>query len=179
MAELSTIARPYAAAAFDVANASPDSLDSWSRQLEFLAQAMREPKVLNYLSSPALTRDKRIETLIGLVDGEVSDDFRRFIGLLVDNKRYDAFPAIAAEFAELRNKQEDSATARIYSAYELSDKQIKKIVKDLQSKFNKKLKPEVTVDPELIGGVRVVVGDQVLDTSVQAQLQRLYHKLVA
>lgn len=179
MAELSTIARPYTDAAFAAAQGASADLNTWINPLNVLGQAVQDPKVQQILSSPTVDNDKRISVLTSFVDGELPKGFENFIRLLIENKRHAALPAIAEQFQILKNQQEGSARADIYSAFELSQEQIDKVVSDLQPKFDKKLKPVVTIDPSLIGGVRVVVGDHVLDTSVQAQLSRLYHKLVA
>jgi F-type H+-transporting ATPase subunit delta len=99
--------------------------------------------------------------------------------LLVDNNRILLLPQIAEQFEALKNKREGTALAQITSAFELTGEQVAELVSGLEKKFGLKLKPQVTVDPALIGGVRVLVGDQVLDTSVQAQLARMRDALVA
>ena len=104
---------------------------------------------------------------------------RNFIELLVENDRLLLLPDIATQFVVLRNRHDGTAQAEITSAFELSDAQVKELVTALEHKFGLKLKPSVTVDPSLIGGVRVAVGDQVLDTSVQAQLARMRDTLAA
>jgi F-type H+-transporting ATPase subunit delta len=99
--------------------------------------------------------------------------------LLVENDRLLLLPDIAEQFAALRNRHDGTAQAEITSAFEMSDAQVQELVAALEQKFGLKLKPSVTVDPSLIGGVRVAVGDQVLDTSVQAQLARMRDQLAA
>lgn len=102
-----------------------------------------------------------------------------FIDLLVENDRVITLPEIAEQFEDLKNRHEGSAIAKIVSAYELSDSQVQELLAGLEKKFGVKLKPEITVDNSIIGGIRVTVGDQVLDTSVQAQLTRLRDTLAA
>src|SRR5690606_4159326 len=104
---------------------------------------------------------------------------RNFIELLIENNRILVLPQVAEQFELLKNELEGTALAEISSAFPLSDDQVQQLVAGLEKKFGLKLKPVVTVDSELIGGVRVVVGDQVLDTSVQAQLARMRDTLAA
>jgi F-type H+-transporting ATPase subunit delta len=92
---------------------------------------------------------------------------------LIENGRVSLLPEIGAQFAVLKNAQEGAADAHITSAFEISAAQVADLVKTLEKKFGRKLNPTVTVDASLIGGVRVVVGDEVLDTSVRAKLQQM------
>lgn len=179
MAELSTIARPYAEALFSSASTDRDSLASWSELLSELATLSEHPEVRAALSDPRISQSQRNELFTGLVKTKLSDSARNFISLLVDNDRILLLPQIALQFDLLRHQLEGTAQADIASAYPLSDDQVNELVAGLEKKFNLKLKPVVTVDPDLIGGVRIVVGDQVLDTSVQAQLASMRDKLVA
>lgn len=179
MAELSTIARPYAEALFASARNDQAALESWSSLLSELAQLVSIDDVREAMTDPRLNASKRIELLTGLVKSPLSDAARNFIALLVDNQRILVLPQIAEQFEHLKNQLEGTALAEIRSAFPLSDEQVQQLVAGLEKKFGLKLKPAVTVDPELIGGVRVIVGDQVLDTSVQAQLARMRDTLAA
>ena len=99
--------------------------------------------------------------------------------MLAENGRITLLPEISTQFAELRNASEGAADADIFSAFEISADQLSQLVATLEKKFGRKLNPTVTVDPSLIGGVRVVVGDEVLDTSVRAKLQRMHVALAS
>lgn len=99
--------------------------------------------------------------------------------LLVENDRLLLLPEIASQFLWLKNRHEGTADAEIASAFALTDAQVADLVAGLEKKFGVKIKPTVRVDASLIGGVRVAVGDQVLDTSVRAQLDRMRDALVA
>ncbi|WP_028357205.1 F0F1 ATP synthase subunit delta [Brackiella oedipodis] len=178
MAELSTIARPYAEAAYAAAKQAAD-LPAWQEALNELAQIVSLPKIQELLANPKLDNDQRVSLLKELVSDSAPEHFDNFINVIVEQERWIALPSIAEQFRVLKNRAEGSATAKIISAFELSESQVQELLSDLQQKFNVTLKPEVSVDPSLIGGVRVEVGDQVLDTSVQAQLTRLRHKLAA
>jgi F-type H+-transporting ATPase subunit delta len=109
----------------------------------------------------------------------LNPEARNFINMLIENGRLTLLPEIAAQFHELKNAQEGAADAQISSAFELSDAQVKEIIAALEKKFGRKLNPSVTVNKSLIGGVRVVVGDEVLDTSVSAKLQKMHDALTA
>ncbi|NLC35865.1 MAG: F0F1 ATP synthase subunit delta [Alcaligenaceae bacterium] len=179
MAELSTIARPYAEAVFASARNDQATLETWSSLLSELAQLVGIDDVREAMTDPRLNASKRIELLTGLVKSPLSDAARNFVALLIENHRILALPQIAEQFEQLKNQLEGTALADIRSAFSLSDEQVQQLIAGLEKKFGLKLKPAVTVDPELIGGVRVVVGDQVLDTSVQAQLARMRDTLAA
>ncbi len=179
MAELSTIARPYAEALFAAARDDQASLASWSDLLAELAQVAENDDVRAALTDPRLNAAQRVELFSGLVKSPLTDQARNLIELLVGNNRILVLSQIAEQFEELKNELEGTALAQIYSAYELDDSQVDELVTGLQKKFGLKLKPSVTVDASLIGGVRVIVGDQVLDTSVQAQLTRMRDMLAA
>lgn len=179
MAELSTIARPYAEALFAAANEDPAGLASWSALVGELAQVAGLSDVREALTDPRLTNADRTELFIGLIKTPLSQWARNFVELLVNNHRILALPQIAEQFEELKNQREGTALAQIISAFPLDDKQVQELVAGLEKKFGLKLKPSVTIDASLIGGVRVVVGDQVLDTSVRAQLVRMRDKLAA
>ncbi|MBC7202273.1 MAG: F0F1 ATP synthase subunit delta [Pusillimonas sp.] len=179
MAELSTIARPYAEALFTSAKGDQASLASWSDLVNELAAVASLEDVRDALTDPRLSNEQRFELFCGLVKSALSDQARNFIELLVQNGRILLLPQIAEQFDLLKNQFEGSAVAQITSAFELSDAQVNELLAGLEKKFGLKLKPSVTVDPSLIGGVRVVVGDQVLDTSVQAQLARMRDTLAA
>lgn len=179
MAELSTIARPYAEALFATAQEDQAGLVSWLDLVNQLAAVASLEDVREALTDPRLNNAQRTELFCGLIKLPLSEKARSFIGLLVNNDRILLLPQIAEQFDALKNQLEGSALAEITSAFALDDAQVQELVVGLEKKFGLKLKPAVTVDPALIGGVRVVVGDQVLDTSVQAQLVRMRDTLAA
>jgi len=184
MAELSTIARPYAQALFASVQSDPAALTAWSALLADLAQLIDLAAVRDALSDPRLNDAQRGDTLRALLEKARSGaalpvKATAFIDLLLANDRILALPQIAAQFEALKNKQAGTALADITSAFALDETQISTLVAGLEKKFGLKLKPVVTVDPALIGGVRVAVGDQVLDTSVRARLTQLRDTLAA
>ncbi len=179
MAELSTIARPYAEALFATARDQQGGLESWSELLTELAQLASNSDVRDALTDPRLNLDQRTGLFTGLVKSPLSEQANNLIRLLVENNRILLLEQIAQQFVLLKHQHEGSALAEITSAYPMTDAQVTELVAGLEKKFGLKLTPAVTVDEELIGGVRVIVGDQVLDTSVQAQLARMRDTLVA
>ncbi len=180
MAENSTIARPYAEALFSATKGAAENLESTTNSLRSLAKLMGMEDVRQAVSDPRLDDTQRCDLVKGLLIGVKLDaHLDNFIELVVSNDRLLLMSEIAEQFQALKDEAEGVAQAEIVSAFPMSDAQVAELVQLLEPKFNLKLKPHVTVDAALIGGVRVVVGDYVLDTSVQAQLNRMRDALVA
>ena len=179
MAELATIARPYAEALFRVAEAG--DLAGWSTFVEELAQVARLPDVLSIASSPKISRAQISDLLLAALKSPLKDNAqaKNLVQMLVDNHRLPLLPEIATQFEELKNAREGAADALIVSAFPLEGAQLDDLVASLERKFKRKLKPTVQVDSSLIGGVRVTVGDEVLDTSVRARLASMQTALTA
>jgi F-type H+-transporting ATPase subunit delta len=170
MAELATIARPYAEALFGIADGG--DVAAWSALVQELAQVARLPEVLSVATSPKVGRAQVVELLLAAVKSPQKEapQAKNFVQMLVDNHRLALLPEIAVQFDELKNAREGAADALIVSAFALEGQQLADLTASLERKFKRKLKPTVQVDPSLIGGVRVTVGDEVLDTSVRARL---------
>lgn len=181
MAELATIARPYAEALFRVAKAGngATNLAAWSSLVSEMAQVAALPDVKALADNPKVSNQLIVDTFLSVLKSPVNNEAKNFINMLVENGRMSLLPEIGAQFHALKNAQEGAADAEITSAFELSDAQVKELVATLEKKFGRKLNPSVTVDPALIGGVRVLVGDEVLDTSVRAKLQQMHVALAA
>jgi len=177
MAELATIARPYAEALFRVAQSG--NLAAWSGLVTEMAQIAANPDFQALASNPKVSEQQVSDTLLALLKSPVGAEAKNFIAMLVENGRLALLPEIAAQFHALKNAQEGAADARITSAFALTDAQVADLMAALEKKFGRKLNPSVTVDESLIGGVRVVVGDEVLDTSVRAKLQQMHVALAA
>ncbi|WP_420475386.1 F0F1 ATP synthase subunit delta [Noviherbaspirillum sp. ST9] len=177
MAELATIARPYAEALFRVAKSG--NLAAWSDLVSEMAAVAALPDVKSFASNPKLSDKQVSETFLSLLKSNVSPEAKNFVGMLVENGRLSLLPEIGAQFHVLKNASEGAADAEITSAFALTDAQVKDLVATLEKKFGRKLNPTVTVDTSLIGGVRVTVGDEVLDTSVRAKLQKMHAALAS
>ena len=171
MAELATVARPYAEALFRVAKAG--NLAQWSDLVSELAQIGSHDEVLAFARNPKVSDGDVLATVTSLLKSPLTPEANNFLSMLIENGRIALLPEIGAQFHELKNGVEGAADAEITSAYDLDAAQTASLVSTLEQKFGRKLNPHVTVDPQLIGGVRVVVGDEVLDTSVKARLEQM------
>lgn len=176
MAELATVARPYAEALFRVAQAG--NLAAWSDMVSELAQIGGHAEVLAYARNPKVSESDVAAAIQALLKSPLNAEAQNFLSMLIENGRIELLPEIGAQFQLLKNSAEGAADAEITSAFELNAAQVAELVNTLEKKFSRKLNPNVTVDPSLIGGVRVVVGDEVLDTSVRAKLQQMRVALV-
>ena len=177
MAELATLARPYAEALFRVAKNG--NMSVWSDLVSELAQIGGHPDVKSLVDNPNLADQQISDALISLLKSGNSGEVKNLVEMLVQNGRVTLLPEIGAQFQLLKNAYEGSADAQIISAFEMSDEQVRQVLVPLERKFGRKLIPTVSVDGSLIGGVRVIVGDEVLDTSVRAKLQQMHDALVS
>ena len=177
MAEIATVARPYAEALFRVAQSG--DMAAWSEVVSELTQLGEHADLQAFASNPSVTQAQLADTIAALVKTPLSAEAKNFIAMLIENRRMTLLPEIGAQFMVLKNAQEGAADADIQSAFEMSQAQVAELLASLEKKFGRKLNPSVTVDPSLIGGVRVVVGDEVLDTSVRARLQQMHVALAS
>lgn len=174
MAELSTIARPYADAAFRVASSGKGDLNAWNTLLAEMAAVADTAEMRALVLDPNITPDAIYGVFAGVLKSGLDAEAQNFLRLMVENDRVAALPEVASQFAALKNRKEGSADAEIASAFPLTDAQVSELIAGLRKKFGGvELKAHVKVEPELIGGVRVTVGDEVFDTSVRAQLERM------
>ena len=177
MAELATIARPYAEALYRVAKSG--NLSAWSELVAEMAQAAAHPDVIALAHNPKVSAAQTAEAFLSVLKSPVTEEAKNFISTLTEYDRLTVLPEIAVQFHALKNADAGAADAEIISAFELSPTQVSELAATLEKKFGRKLHPTVTVDSSLIGGVRIVVGDQVLDTSVRAKLQQMHNALTA
>ena len=172
MAEFATIARPYAKALFSLAQ-EKNQIESWLGELKELAAVVQDEKVIAFIEKPETGASEKAETLKGLV-GIKNVELANFITVLAEQKRLLVLPEIYAQYQDLTLIHNNTKSAVIYSAYELSSQQLADVTDILTKRFNSKLDVVAKVAPELIGGIKVEVGDQVLDLSVQGKLNALY-----
>ena len=177
MAELATVARPYAEALFRVAQTG--DMAAWSEIVSELAHIGANQDVQDFARNPNVKPAQVADAFASLIKSPLTTEAKNLIAVLIENRRVALLPEIGAQFLVLKNAQEGAANAHITSAFELSGAQVAELIAALEKKFGRKLNPTVTVDPSLIGGVRVVVGDEVLDTSVRAKLQQMEVALAA
>ena len=178
MAEPTTIARPYAEAAFALAR-DAGALPAWSEMLRFAATVVGDARVAAALDNPRLDAAAKESLLLSIGGDRFTGEARNFIRVLVEAERVTLLPQISAMFETLKNEAEATAKATIESAFELTDAQVAELQGALEHRFGKKIETTVTVNPDLIGGARVTVGDAVLDGSVQAKLAAMHARLRA
>ena len=169
MAELVTIARPYADAAFALASGA-DALGPWSEALDRLAAIAATPEIKNCIDDPKLAADDLAQLMLDLGGDQLGEEQQNFVRVLVENERLHALPDIRDLFLELKNGHEGVKDAEIVTAFPLSASALKSLKKNLEGRFKAKLNVTVSEDPDLIGGVRVIVGDEVIDASIRAKL---------
>jgi F-type H+-transporting ATPase subunit delta len=177
MAEISTIARPYAEALYRVAGGG--DLAAWATLVSRMADVAGNPDMQAVISNPKLAPEQVYEVFAGVLGVPLKGASENFIKTLIDNGRLAVLPEIAAQFHALKNAGEGTADAAIYSAFPMTDAQVRELIATLEKKFGVKLTPSVIVDPSLIGGVRVVVNDEVLDTSIRTRLEQMRVALTA
>ena len=172
MAELVTIARPYAEAIFALAK-ERNKLSEWSDMLSLLVTVYDDPQLQAAIASPTVTRAD-IERLMLAVCGEQIDgNAQNFIQLLVQNGRLPAVAEIRRLFDLLKSEYEGVVEARISSAFPLEGQELEKIVSLLSKRYQKNISPTVDINSDLIGGIMVQVGDKVWDASVRGRLQEM------
>ena len=176
MAEVSTIVRPYAVAAFKLAR-ERNALAHWSEMLGFAAAVAADSRIQVYIENPDTTSAELEKTFLAVVGDKLDEAGKNLIKLLVEYGRLGLMPEVAAAFEELKAEAEGVLEAEITAATNPTDAEVKALVKRLESKFGKKIEAKVKVDPEIIGGVKIIVGDTVIDASVRGQLQELAYTL--
>jgi F-type H+-transporting ATPase subunit delta len=176
MAEIATIARPYAEALFKAAGANAADAIAW---LEELAAVAGNEQLRQFADNPKFSNEQVYEVVTGVLKTSLPALGQNFLRTVLENGRLAVLPEIAAQFRALVNAQRGVSDAVVYSAYDIDAATLADLTAALEKRFGRKLNVEVRVDPELIGGVRVVVGDEVLDTSVKAQLERMKLALTA
>ncbi|AZM97842.1 MULTISPECIES: F0F1 ATP synthase subunit delta [Halomonadaceae] len=177
MAELLTVARPYAKAAFEYAR-DHKALDSWTQALSFLSAAVADSDLRRLLGSPKLENDKKVALLSDMLP-EKQEDLSRFLDTLADQGRLLALPFIAEQFEYLRAEHEQRVDVTVTSAYKLTAAQQTKLANALKKRLNREISITTQVDKTLIGGVILRAGDTVIDGSVRGRLNRLSEALTA
>lgn len=172
MAEMLTIARPYAEAAFKFAR-DAQALPAWSEALGRLAAVLRTDAARELIGQPGLAADK-VAGVIAETAGIVDAQQLNFVKLLAENERLSVMGDIAHQFETLRNGHEGVLEAAITSAFPIDKAQIESIVVTLAQRYGRRhIKATVSVDPELIGGVSIRIGDEVIDASVRGKLAQM------
>ena len=178
MSELSTLARPYAEAVFRMAQGEND-LAGWSSRLQSLALIVSDAQVARLIADPAVSTDRVAGLIIEVAGSDLGERGGNFVKVLAENDRLSLLPEIGAQFETLKANAEGTLEATITSAQELTQAQLDELVAGLKTKFNRTVNVRVAVDPGLIGGAVIAIGDQVIDGSVKGRLQRMSFALQA
>jgi F-type H+-transporting ATPase subunit delta len=174
MAELATIARPYAEALF---KAGGDA--AASAQLSALASVASDAQLLQFAGNPKADAGQVYDLIAAVAKVSLAPTVQNLLRTVIDNGRLVALPEIAQQFHALISARSGVSDATVYSAFPIDASQLADVKAALEKRFDRKLEATVTVEPELIGGIRVVVGDEVLDTSVKARLAAMKSALTA
>lgn len=172
MAESVTIARPYAQAVFRLAKEGR-SLAAWSDRLLRLAAIAQDPEMAKVIGNPKFSARQVADLFVSLSGEAGNRELASFVDLLAENERFDVLTQIQEIFEQFRSADEGVRDALIASAFPLDDAQLNQLMGQLESHFGGKLQPRVEVDASLIGGVRVTVGDRILDASVRGKLDAM------
>jgi len=176
MADLATIARPYAEALFKASGADLGATAAW---LDELAAIAADAQLQQLADNPKTSVQQVFDLVCSVAGPQLSATAQNFLRAVLDNGRLAALPEIAAQFQALVNAQSGVSDARVESAFPIDAAPLAEVVSTLEKRFARKLNATVVVRPELIGGIRVVVGDEVLDTSVKARLEQMKAALTA
>jgi F-type H+-transporting ATPase subunit delta len=176
MAELATIARPYAEALFKATSKDLNGAAVWVDALSAVAQ---NAQLQQFADSPKASTDQVFDLIASVAKVDLPEHAKNFLRTVIENGRLSALPEMATQFRALKNAQSGSSDAVVHSAFPIDNAALAELSVTLEKQFKRKLNLSVVVQPELIGGIRVVVGDEVLDTSVKARLEQMKVALTA
>jgi len=178
MADKSTIARPYAKAAFEEAR-DQQRLSPWSQALRTAAAVTSDPRVEQLLGNPRVTPEELATLVIEIAGAELDEPGRNFVRTLAANRRLALLPEISARFDELKSEAEGMVDVTVTSAAPLDDSQRGKLAAALQRRLGRSVRLQCATDPALIGGAVLRAGDLVIDGSLRGRLERIAYELTA
>ena len=178
MAEISTIARPYAQAVFDLAK-EQSQLQAWSDTLSLLSHVVEDEAVKSVINDSKLLDTDKEKLILDICKKNINKEGENFVKLLIENKRLLILPFISEAFENLNANEEGSVTANIVVATKITKKETDEIIKNLEKKLNKKIEATVEIDQSILGGSVITVGDAVMDASVKGQLESLAFSMKA
>ncbi|MDB9804523.1 F0F1 ATP synthase subunit delta [Porticoccaceae bacterium] len=176
MAELSTLARPYAKAAFEFAEAAGD-LQGWSQSLAIAGSVAQQSNVVRLLASPSVTADQQAQALIEICGDALNDQGKNFLTVLSENRRLQLLPDISQQFDVLKANREQAVDVEVTAAHELDAEQQQKLSDALSTKLERKVNMQVRLDKSLLGGAVIRAGDTVIDGSIRGRLAKLAESL--
>ena len=172
MAEVSTVARPYAKAAFEYAQ-EKGVLTQWSNMLALVATVAADSEMKNVLGSPSLTSEQKAEIFVDVCGGDLGSEAKNFMFSLAEHKRLAALPVIAEMFEDLKAAKDQAVDVMVTSAFEMTAEQQSKLAETLKNKWQKAISIETQVDSSLIGGVIIRTADVVIDGSIRGKLAKV------
>ncbi|SES80037.1 ATP synthase F1 subcomplex delta subunit [Nitrosomonas marina] len=172
MAEAVTVARPYAEAVYKLAVAK-NKLSDWSNMLRDAADISQQEQIKGLIGNPVVSAKQLGELLLEIGKSRFNQEGRNFLLMLAENNRIGILPQISQLYEHLKSQHEGMLEATIISAFEMDSGQLKKLVASLERKFDRKIDAKVQVNPELVGGVIVEVGDEIFDASIRGKLQAM------
>lgn len=178
MAEAATVARPYAEAVFGLARKA-GALAPWSQALAGMARIASHADMQVWIANPNLSPRQLYDLFMSLGAGDLTEEQRNLLRLLIANDRLGLLPQIHAQFVQLKNELEGVVEAEIRTAYPLDNQQLSGLVANLERRFKRRVQPRVSLDKELIGGVHIAVGDTIIDGSVRGKLEGMAAALKA
>jgi F-type H+-transporting ATPase subunit delta len=178
MAELTTIARPYAEAAFALAR-DGNALPVWSQMLRLTGAVVADPRMAQALDNPSLDTGAKESLLLSVCGDQLNAQGRSFVRVLIEGDRIGVLPQIQTMFEALKDSADGVAKATIETAFPFEGNELPELTAALEKHFGKRIEATISVNPELIGGARVTVGDTVIDATVQEQLRAMAAQLRA
>ena len=178
MAEVSTLARPYAQAIFNLANAN-NTLKAWSDTLALLSEVAADKSMVEIINNPDVSNEQIVSLFIDICKDNLDEQGINFVKLAAENNRLEVIPYIAQSFAAMRAEAEGSIEAQVISAYAVNATQKKSIAAALKKKLGREVTITTKTDKSLLGGVIIRAGDMVIDGSVKTQLEKITHSLLS
>ena len=178
MAEISTIARPYAVALFNLAK-EEKTLSEWSNMLSLMSGIIENEDINSFINDSKVLDTDREKLILNICGDKINAPGQNLIKLLVEYKRLSILSEIALLFEELKAKDEGVIEAEIIMADQPDKKMVENLLKSLEKRFNKKIEGKVVIDKSIVGGTKIIVGDTVIDASVRGQLDNLAYTLKA
>ena len=178
MAEISTIARPYAVAIFNLAK-EEKSLSDWSAMLALMSSVVENKDIKLFIQDSKVLDVDREKVLLDICGNQINNSGKNLIKLLVEYKRLLILSEITLVFESLKADDEGAMEAQIIMAEKPDEKMVENLINSLEKRFNKKIEGKVVIDKNIIGGTKIIVGDSVIDASVREQLDNLAYTLKA
>lgn len=176
MAELLTLARPYAEAAFKRAKET-GTVQQWSEALVFLSHVAQDKELLAIVGNPKVSEERATQLLLDICQDSINEEAKNLVKLLLENAKLSLLPQISALYEEQKADDEGYVNVDLYSAFPLTKAEQNKYGAMLEKQLHRKVNAVVTVDKSLIGGILAKAGDKVIDGSIRGQIHQLAKRL--